>query len=68
MTYSILRFALFILCFGLSIWTLFPMRWEVLWKHPDRSRALILLFLLSLILAHLATEAILALTVMNGFA
>ena len=68
MSYAFLQFALFLVCFGLSFYALWGMRFDALWKHPDRQKALIFLFLVSLIMGYLASQPILSLKVLNGFA
>lgn len=67
MTYAVLQFGIFVVCFAASFYCLSGMRFEMLWKRPDRQKAVVLLFLLSLTLAYLACQAILVLTVFNGF-
>lgn len=67
MTYSLLRFLIFLVWFGVCFYCFLGMRFEVLWKHADRQKAVILLFVLSLVTAWLATEAVLMLTVESGF-
>lgn len=67
MSYALLQFGLFIIFFALSFYCLSGMRFEVLWKHADRQKAVILLFMLSLALSWLCVQAVLMLTVNNGF-
>ncbi len=67
MTYSVLRYALFVACFAASFYACSCIRFEVICKTREPVKVYVLLFLLSLVLAYLATEAILSLTVFNGF-
>lgn len=65
MSLSWLQLLCFIACFIASFYVLSGMKLSRLFGEQDRSRTILLTFLLSLSLAYLATQAILFLTVYN---
>ena len=67
MTYDIVRFVIFLLCFGLSFYALSGIQFDKFVSVKQPMKAMVLLFLLALVLAYLTTQAILELTIFNGF-
>lgn len=67
MVYSILQYALFLACFAASFYALSNVQFEKFCRVQQPGKIYVLLFLLSLIMAYLASQAILSLTVFNGF-
>lgn len=67
MVYSVLSYLLFVACFAASFYALSSVRFEVICKVRQPMKIYMLLFLLSLIMAYLASQAILSLTLFNGF-
>ena len=67
MTYAFLRYFVFILCFGLSFYALSGVQFDKFCSVKEPRKAVVLLFLLSFVLAYLASEAVLKLTISNGF-
>lgn len=67
MTYSITQYLIFVVCFGASFYALSSVQFEKFCKVQQPVKIYVLLFLLSLIMAYLASQAILSLTVLNGF-
>lgn len=67
MTYAVLKFCVFLVCFGASFYALSAVRFDKLMKVYQPRKAIVMLFLLSLALAYLCTQAILELTIYNGF-
>jgi uncharacterized membrane protein YwzB len=67
MVYSILQYVLFLVCFGASFYALSNVQFEKFCKVSDPKKIYVLLFLRSLIMGYLASQAILSLTVFNGF-
>lgn len=67
MTVALLQLGTFLACFAASFYCLSALKFETFYRHPDRQRSVVLLFLLSLSLAWLSSQAILSLTIYNGF-
>ena len=67
MTYDIVRFVIFLLCFGLSFYALSGIQFDKFVSVKQPMKAMVLLFLLALVLAYLTSQAILELTIFNGF-
>lgn len=67
MTYSIVRFVVFLLCFGLSFYALSGVQFDKFVSVRQPAKAVALLFLLSFVLAYLAMQAVLELTIFNGW-
>ena len=67
MTYAFLRYFVFILFFGLSFYALSGVQFDKFCSVKEPRKAVVLLFLLSFVLAYLASEAVLQLTIYNGF-
>lgn len=67
MTYSILQYLIFLCMFAASFYALGSVQFEKFCRVTRPARIYVLLFLLSLIMAYLATQAVLSLTVYNGF-
>lgn len=66
MSYSILKLLLFFVSFGLSFYACSAIQFEKIMKVRQPQKVVLMLFLLSLIMGYLATQAILELTIMNG--
>lgn len=67
MTYSILKYLIFILCFGFSFYALSGVQFDKFVSVKQPGKAMALLFLLSFVLAYLASQGVLQLTIYNGF-
>jgi uncharacterized integral membrane protein (TIGR02327 family) len=67
MVYSVLQYVLFLVCFAASFYALSNVQFEKFCKVSNPKKIYVLLFLLSLIMGYLASQAILSLTVLNGF-
>lgn len=67
MIYSILQYVIFLVCFAASFYALSNVQFEKFCKVSQPVKIYVLLFLLSLIMAYLSCQAILSLTVLNGF-
>lgn len=67
MTYAILKYILFIVCFGLSFYAVSSLQFDKFCSVKQPRKVVVLLFLLALVLAYLASQAILDLTIYNGF-
>lgn len=67
MWYSILRYILFFTLFGISFYAISAIQFDKFCQVRQPMKVTILMFLLSLILAYLSSQAILELTVFNGF-
>ncbi len=67
MTYYIVRFIVFLLCFGLSFYALSGVQFDKFVNVKQPAKAVALLFLLSFVLGFLASQAVLELTLFNGF-
>lgn len=66
MAYHVVRFFVFLLCFGLSLYALSGVQFDKFVNVKQPNKAVALLFLLSLALAYLTSQALLELTVFNG--
>ncbi|MCF0105165.1 MAG: DUF1146 domain-containing protein [Holdemanella sp.] len=67
MVYSLLRFILFVICFALSLYALTGIQFDKFCNVKTPSKVILLTFLLALIMGYLSCEAILQLTIFNGF-
>lgn len=67
MSYPIISYLLFLACFAASFYALSNVQFEKFCKVQNPVKIYVLLFLLSLIMGYLATQAILSLTILNGF-
>lgn len=67
MTYAILKYILFIVCFRLSFYAVSSIQFDKFCSVKQPRKVVVLLFLLALVLAYLASQAILDLTIYNGF-
>ena len=67
MTYYIVRFIVFLLCFGLSFYALSGVQFDKFVNVKQPAKAVALLFLLSFVLGFLASQAVLELTLFNVF-
>ncbi len=66
MTFSILKYFLFVLCFGMSFYAVSSIQFDRFCSVKQARKVVVLMFLLSLVLAYLSTQAILDLTIYNG--
>lgn len=66
MTFSILKYLLFVLCFTMSFYAVSSIQFDRICSVKQPRKVVVLMFLLSLVLAYLATQAILDLTIYNG--
>ena len=67
MVYSVLKYIVFLLCFGVSMYACTGIQFEKFMKVKEPRKVIVLLFILSVVLASLLSQAILDLTVLNGF-
>lgn len=67
MVYSVLKYSVFLACFVVSFYACSAIQFEKFCKVNQPAKVISLMFLLSFIMAYLATQAILELTVFNGF-
>ena len=67
MVYSILQYIVFLVCFVLSLWACSAIQFDKFCKVSQPGKVILLLFLISLVMAYLATQAIFMLTIYNGF-
>lgn len=67
MQFGILQMAAFFLFFGVSFYGLTSIKFEKFCKTDNPQKIYVLLFLFSFALAYLCTQAVLLLTVYNGF-
>lgn len=66
MAYSILKYLLFVVCFGASFYAISSIQFDKICNVRQPRRVIVLMFILSFVLAYLATQAILDLTIYNG--
>lgn len=66
MVYSVIKYIIFFMCFGLSFYAISAIRFEKFCSVKQPQKVTLLMFLLSLALAYLSCQAILDLTIMNG--
>ncbi len=67
MSYSVIQYLVFVACFGLSFYAISSIQFEKICNVKNPKKVQVLMFLLSLVLAYLSCQAILQLTVLNGF-
>lgn len=63
---SLINYIVFFACFGLSFYALSVIKFEGFCKVKQPGKVTLLMFLLSLALAYLSSQAILSLTIYNG--
>lgn len=66
MVFLILKYCIFLVCFILSVYACSSIQFEKICKVQKSGKVITLLFLISFVLAYLATQAILDLTIYNG--
>ena len=66
MTYSVLKYIVFVLCFIMCFYACSGIQFEKFMKVKDPKKSVVLLFILSAVLAFLLTQAVLDLTILNG--
>lgn len=66
-TSSIIRTIVFFCFFGLSFYALSAVRFDKFFKTADKQKFYILMFLLSVSLAWLASQALLSFTIYGGY-
>ena len=67
MVYALLKYILFIVCFAVSMYACSGIQFEKFVKVKEPKKAIILLFIISMVLGSLLSQAILNLTIFNGF-
>lgn len=67
MAYSVIQYLVFFACFGLSFYAISSIQFDKFCSVKNPKKVQILMFLISLIVAYLACQAILQLTILNGF-
>lgn len=68
MAASVISYLVFFACFGLSFYAISSIQFEKVCSVKSPKKVQILMFLLSLCLAYISSQAILQLTIYNGFA
>ncbi|MBP3851282.1 MAG: DUF1146 domain-containing protein [Erysipelotrichaceae bacterium] len=67
MTYSVLKYIVFLMCFGLSFYAVSSIQFDRFCSVRQPRKVIVLMFLLSFALAYISSQAILDLTIFNGF-
>ena len=68
MTFAIIQYVVFFACFGLSFYAISSIQFDKICSVKNPKKVQVLMFLLSLALAYVSSQAILQLTLYNGFA
>ena len=68
MVASVIQYFVFFACFGLIFYAISSIQFEKVCSVKNPKKVQILMFLLSLALAYITSQAILQLTIYNGFA
>ena len=68
MVVSVIQYSVFFVCFGLSFYAISSIQFDKVCNVKNPKKVQVLMFLLSLVLAYLSSQAILQLTIYNGFA
>ena len=68
MVASVIQYFVFFACFGLRFYAISSIQFEKVCSVKNPKKVQILMFLLSLALAYITSQAILQLTIYNGFA
>lgn len=68
MVASVIQYFVFFACFGLSFYAISSIQFEKVCSVKNPKKVQILMFLLSFALAYITSQAILQLTIYNGFA
>ncbi len=68
MVASVIQYFVFFACFGLSFYAISSIQFEKVCSVKNPKKVQILMFLSSLALAYITSQAILQLTIYNGFA
>ena len=68
MVASVIQYFVFFSCFGLSFYAISSIQFEKVCSVKNPKKVQILMFLLSLALAYITSQAVLQLTIYNGFA
>lgn len=66
MTVSIIQLLVFAVCFALSFYAISSIQFEKICNVKQPAKVTLLMFLLSLVLGYLSSQAIFALTIFNG--
>lgn len=66
MANSLIEIVLYIICFALSFYAISSIRFDAFCHVKKPQKVTLLMFLISLALAYLCTQAILSLTIYNG--
>ncbi len=64
---SIIQYVIFLIMFVLSLWACSAIQFEKFCRKNQTGKIILLLFLLSLIVAKISSDAIFQLTIFNGF-
>lgn len=67
MVVSVIQYFVFFVCFGLSFYAISSIQFDKVCSVKNPKKVQVLMFLLSLVLAYLSSQAILQLTIYNGF-
>lgn len=67
MVYAVVKYVVFLMCFGLSFYGISAIRFEVFCSVKQPQKVTVLMFVLSFVLAYIAAQAVLDLTILNGF-
>ena len=67
MVYSLLQYIVFFILFILSLWACSAIQFDKFCKVNQPGKVILLLFLMALIMAKIASDAIFQLTIFNGF-
>lgn len=66
MVYSILKYVLFLACFGVSFYALSAVKFDTFCSVHQPRKVVVLMFLLSLVLGYWVSQAVLDLTLYTG--
>ena len=67
MSFAFVQYLVFFVCFGLSFYAISSVQFDKFCSVKNPKKVQVLMFLLSLVLAYIASQAILQLTIYNGF-
>lgn len=67
MVFSVIQYAVFVGCFGVSFYALSAIQFDKFCNVKRPAKVITLMFLLSFVMAYLCTQAILNLTILSVF-
>lgn len=67
MEFSVIQYIVFLVVFALSLWACSSIQFDKICKVNQPGKVILLLFLLSICIAKIASDAIFQLTIFNGF-